>query len=75
MAFHLAGLHFRRQYVRCGRGHCKRCPHGPYWYTYAKSQGKMSKKYVGKELPEPVKAEVIRLWPAIAERLMTECSS
>lgn len=75
MAFHLAGLHYRRQYVRCGRKHCGKCPHGPYWYAYAHSQGRMKKKYVGKELPPDVVDQVERNWPAIAGRLMSECST
>lgn len=72
--FHLEYVHYRRQYVRCGRK-CKRCPHGPYWYAYQKSNGKLSKTYIGRELPEQVVARVRQLWPELADRLLTHADS
>lgn len=37
----------RQEYIRCGKG-CSGCPHGPYWYTYFRTNGKLRKRYVGK---------------------------
>jgi len=43
---------YRQEYVRCGKESCKRCPHGPYWYAYWTSGGKLHKKYIGKIRPD-----------------------
>jgi hypothetical protein len=45
------------KYVRCGKANCK-CSkesqgHGPYWYSYSRSGGKVKCKYVGKDLGLP----------------------
>jgi hypothetical protein len=47
--------------VDCGKGstgRCRKCAnrpgHGPYWYRYRWFDGKMHKRYVGKNLPESV---------------------
>lgn len=49
---------YQRELVRCGKPTC-RCvkgkPHGPYWYSYQRVQGRMVSKYVGKKLPKGVK--------------------
>jgi hypothetical protein len=46
---------YRQEYTRCGRPHCKHCVkgpgHGPYWYAYRRENGKLRKRYVGKERP------------------------
>jgi hypothetical protein len=42
---------YRAQYVRCGNKRCKSCPHGPYWYSYWKEEGKTRSKYHGKADP------------------------
>jgi len=42
---------FRREYVKCGKAGCKKCPHGPYWYQFWREGAKVKKKYIGKELP------------------------
>ena len=42
---------YRSQYVRCGKRFCRSCPHGPYWYRFAKVGGKTRSEYVGKENP------------------------
>jgi hypothetical protein len=42
---------YRLEKVRCGKENCHRCPHGPYWYGYQRSHGKVVSFYVGKELP------------------------
>jgi hypothetical protein len=44
----------RRQWVRCGKQECTRCPHGPYWYAYWREDGKRRSRYVGKLEDEPV---------------------
>ena len=38
----------RRQWVRCGKPTCTRCPHGPYWYAYWTENGRRRTRYVGK---------------------------
>jgi len=38
----------RRQWVRCGKENCTRCPHGPYWYAYWREGGRRRSRYVGK---------------------------
>lgn len=38
----------RRQWVRCGKDSCTRCPHGPYWYAYWREDGRRRSRYVGK---------------------------
>jgi len=43
---------FRREWVWCGKGACRACPHGPYWYAYWREGRKTRKRYVGKERPE-----------------------
>ena len=55
------GWLFRQELVDCGRGvsgRCRKCAsgpsHGPYWYRYRWSDGKMHKRYVGKRLPAEI---------------------
>lgn len=43
---------FESEKIKCGRKNCRSCPHGPYWYLYSTRKGKLSKTYLGKELPE-----------------------
>ncbi len=38
----------RRQWVRCGKTACSRCPHGPYWYAYWREDGRRRSRYLGK---------------------------
>lgn len=52
--FYLEGLHYRLELVRCGKPACKRCPHGPYWYSYSNAACFLKKRYVGKRLPPAV---------------------
>jgi hypothetical protein len=44
----------RREKVRCGKKGCKKCKegpaHGPYWYLYYYRNGRLTSKYIGKEL-------------------------
>lgn len=47
---------YRQEYIRCGKANCKRCAdggqgHGPYWYAYSREDGKLRKRYIGKERP------------------------
>jgi hypothetical protein len=49
---------YRHEMVDCGKGgsgRCRKCAngpgHGPYWYRYRWYDGKMHKRYVGKNLP------------------------
>jgi len=44
-------LSYRQELVRCGKEHCRRCPHGPYWYGYWKEDGRTRKCYIGRHLP------------------------
>jgi hypothetical protein len=52
----LPGGHYRSEMVRCGQERCKKCSegagHGPYWYLYRYSGGKVKKFYIGKKRPE-----------------------
>lgn len=41
----------RCEWVKCGKPTCRTCPHGPYWYGYYRSAGKLKKKYFGKGNP------------------------
>lgn len=54
-SFHVAGIHYREEFIKCGKAKCKRCPHGPYWYAYSRSSAYLKKTYVGKYLPPEVK--------------------
>ena len=42
----------RKQWVRCGKQGCTKCPHGPYWYAYWTEDGKRRSRYVGRLLDE-----------------------
>src|SRR5216683_3085256 len=54
------GVIYRRQYIRCGKIGCRRCPpagpgHGPYWYGYYWDYRQRTRSfYVGKHLPQGV---------------------
>ena len=41
-------VRLRRQWVRCGKEACTKCPHGPYWYAYWTEGGRRRSRYVGK---------------------------
>lgn len=49
------GRWLRFEYTNCGK--CARCTaglyvHGPYWYLYVYSGGKMRSTYLGRRMPE-----------------------
>lgn len=56
--FSVAGVHYRQEWVRCGKAGCRKCPHGPYWFAYSRSSAFLKKTYVGRELPAAVLAQV-----------------
>ena len=47
---------YRLEMVKCGKERCKRCAdgrlHGPYWYSYRYSGGRVKKVYIGKKRPD-----------------------
>lgn len=40
---------YQLERVQCGKK-CNGCPHGPYWYGYYRSAGRVVSKYIGKTL-------------------------
>jgi len=46
----------RMEYVRCGKSGCRGCPHGPYYYAYWRENGKLRKRYLGKNDPREARA-------------------
>jgi len=67
---HGAGT-LRSEMVRCGKDRCKKCSegggHGAYWYSYARKNGKLTSKYIGKKLPPemvgPRRIEIVHVDP------------
>jgi hypothetical protein len=41
-------VNLRKQWVRCGKQSCTRCPHGPYWYAYWREDGRRRSRYLGR---------------------------
>jgi hypothetical protein len=41
----------RVEYVRCVKDFCLKCEHGPYYYAYWREDGKLKKKYIGRNDP------------------------
>lgn len=50
------GVTYRLETVRCGKPACKSCPHGPYWYAYYREGRRLKSRYIGRDLPDDVKA-------------------
>jgi hypothetical protein len=54
---------YHLQWSNCGKKRCRKCRdggegHGPYWYAYRiDEQGRTTRTYIGKELPEGVTAD------------------
>lgn len=36
--------------MRCGK-RCGTCPHGPYWYSYERENGRQRRRYCGRDDP------------------------
>lgn len=54
---------YKREYTRCNKPGCRKCPHGPYWYAYWTDRtGKTCKKYVGKQLPVDLAEQLRGVW-------------
>lgn len=57
------GVHYRKEFVKCGKPGCSRClnrpAHGPYWYSYDRSGAYLKKRYVGLQLPVQVEIEAV----------------
>ena len=51
-----SGVTYRLETVRCGKPSCRSCPHGPYWYAYYREGTRLRSRYIGRDLPEDVKA-------------------
>lgn len=49
----------RRQWVKCGKEACTRCPHGPYWYASWREAGKRRSRYIGKLDDETINDEAV----------------
>lgn len=49
---------YQLEMVRCGKGACKSCPHGPYWYGYRRAGGKLKSWYIGKDLRKEFRVPV-----------------
>lgn len=54
------GVTLRREYVRCRKAGCTRCPHGPYWYAYWREGARLRKRYLGKQLPSDRELAALR---------------
>lgn len=51
---------YRLESVRCGKPNCRSCPHGPYWYAYFREGERLRSRYIGRELPDEVKAKLTK---------------
>jgi RNA polymerase primary sigma factor len=55
---------YRLQPAFCGKLRCRRCSegigHGPYWYAYENKNGRTTRAYVGKRLPEHIQQRLHR---------------
>src|SRR6202011_720717 len=47
---------YHQQVSYCGKPRCRKCRegsgHGPYWYAYQTVDGRTTRTYIGKTLPE-----------------------
>lgn len=52
---HAASGLYQLELVKCGKPKCRRCrhrpAHGPYWYRYKRSGGRLISVYIGKKAP------------------------
>ncbi len=58
---------YHQQVSYCGKPRCKKCRegtgHGPYWYAYQTVDGRTSRTYVGKTLPQEALEAIEGLHP------------
>ena len=52
-----AHITYSQQYRRCGKPLCSRCSgdqpgHGPYWFAYWRTEGRLHSRYLGKNAPD-----------------------
>lgn len=47
----VGSITYQLEAVRCGKETCKKCPHGPYWYSYQRVGSRVVSDYIGKRLP------------------------
>jgi hypothetical protein len=40
-----------REFVRCNKPRCTKCPHGPYYYQYWRDGKRTLKRYLGRTIP------------------------
>jgi hypothetical protein len=56
---------YRLQRSFCGQARCRKCRegegHGPYWYAYQTTDGRTTRTYIGKELPEFIRQQVPKM--------------
>jgi hypothetical protein len=50
----------RLEHIKCGKKRCRKCSegegHGPYWYLYYRRNGKLTSRYIGKMIPDELRA-------------------
>src|SRR5438876_1123211 len=60
---------YHQQVSYCGKPRCKKCRegtgHGPYWYAYKTVDGRTSRTYVGKTLPQEALESIEGLQPPV----------
>ncbi len=60
---------YHQQVSYCGKPRCKKCRegtgHGPYWYAYQTVDGRTSRTYVGKTLPQEALETIEGLHPSL----------
>src|SRR5450631_3808240 len=60
---------YHQQVSYCGKPRCKKCRegtgHGPYWYAYQTVDGRTSRTYVGKTLPQEALETIEGLQPPL----------
>jgi hypothetical protein len=56
-------LTYHQQVSFCGKARCRKCRegvgHGPYWYSYQTTDGRTVRQYIGKYLPDSVRAGAV----------------
>jgi len=49
----------KKEFIKCGKKKCGKCPHGPYYYAYwnNKMEHKLNKIYLGVEIPSELQRD------------------